>query len=77
MTSMVIWARLRGAAVRVRLRRPAGPGPDHPESMTAELDDAAEALLAWLDVVLWPGQAAPGRLGADYTCRHPKEEDQA
>ncbi|MBO0820635.1 MAG: hypothetical protein J2P26_07260 [Nocardiopsaceae bacterium] len=72
---LLLRAWLRGAAVRLRLSRPAGPGPRHPESMAAALDAAAEAWLACLDALLWPGQAAPGRLGADYLCHH-WEEDQ-
>jgi hypothetical protein len=75
MTRAVIWARVRGAAVRLRLRRPAGPGPGHPESMTAVLGAAAESWLAAVDAALWPRQAEPGRLGADYSCR-PREDDQ-
>jgi hypothetical protein len=53
----VLRARLRGLAVRLRLRRPCGPGPLHPESMTAELPDADEEMLAFFDCQLWPRQA--------------------
>ena len=75
MTAMVIWARLRGAATCLCLCKPAGPGPGHPESMTTELAAAAEDWLTALDATLWPRQAAPGRLGADYSCK-PREDDQ-
>lgn len=57
MTAHGSLARLRGLAVRLRLRRPNGPGCLHPESMTAELADAEEELLAFLDYQLWPQQS--------------------
>ncbi len=66
---------LRGAVVRLRLRRPAGPGPGHPESLTGQLGAAAEDWLAALDAALWPRQAAPGRPGPD-NARMPRGDDQ-
>jgi hypothetical protein len=53
----VLFARLRGLLVRLRLLRPNGPGCLHPESMTAELPDADEEMLAELDYLLWPEQS--------------------
>ncbi len=63
-------ARLRGLAVRLRLREPRGPGPRHPESTTVLLDPADEDWLAQLDAELWPADAEDGCLGADYTTEH-------
>ncbi len=53
----LLWVRVRALAVRLRLLCPNGPGPLHPESMTAELAEADEEMLAELDYLLWPQQA--------------------
>lgn len=66
-STLVIRARIRGAAARLHLVRPAGPGPYHPESMTVGLAPEDEEWLAALDAALWPDDAGDGRLGADYT----------
>jgi hypothetical protein len=53
----LLWVRVRGLAVRLRLLCPNGPGPLHLESVTAELADADEEMLAELDFLLWPHQS--------------------
>jgi hypothetical protein len=51
------WVWARRLAVRLRLLCPNDPGPLHPESMTAELAEADEEMLAELDFLLWPQQS--------------------
>lgn len=64
MTAWIVpGARLRGLGSRLRLRRLRGPGAGHPESVTAELPEADEEMLAALDFLLWPEQAG-------YAIRH-------
>jgi hypothetical protein len=70
--------RLPYLAARLRARllpgRLAGPGPLHPESLTADLAPADEDWLAGVDRDLWSRRARPGRLGADYTLRNPRAD---
>lgn len=51
------WLRRLVPFGRVRRRVSAGPGPGHPESMTAVLPAAQEGLLAELDAEIFPDQA--------------------
>jgi hypothetical protein len=60
---IVLRARACGLASRLRLRRLRGPGPGYPESVTAELPEADEEMLAALDFLLWPQHAG-------YAVRH-------
>jgi hypothetical protein len=53
----LLWVWVRALGVRLRLLCPNGPGPLHPESMTAELAEADEEMLAELDFLLWPQQS--------------------
>lgn len=69
------------AAVWLRARllpwRRTGPARKHPESLTAELNPRAEDWLAGLERELWPRHdRRPGRLGTDYTLRHPRKDDE-
>lgn len=51
------------ALAAITPRRRTGPGPDHPESVTAGLAEASEQWLAALDALLWPRQARTRRRG--------------
>jgi len=56
-------------------RRRTGPGPGHPESVTAGLAEASEQLLAALDAELWPRQARARRRGLLLFSRRPQTEE--
>lgn len=51
------WRYRAARLVAIITCRKRGPAARHPESVTAELPEADEELLAELDAVLWPRQA--------------------
>jgi hypothetical protein len=66
----LLWVWVCRVAARLRLLRPNGPGPLHPESMTAELAEADEEMLAELDFLLWLHQ-----FGHVHGCAFRRRED--